>query len=749
MTDMLEVPEGYSFVKPINSGGFGSVVELIENSTQIHYAGKMIPCVTAKDKERIDREVNRLRKFAHPGIVGLKEVVPMGNMKVIVMELGEQSLADLVLDHTSRGVLVTREVVYRVMVDVSSALNLMHNHESGSTAHGDVKMENILVFPGGHFKLCDLGAAESEDVSSTRSVMSQLYVSPERMESETGRATCSSDVWALGIVLHWLLFGEPPFTSKSLLKLGREIGSFRVSMIGSSCGGEERVLLMRMLDPNPETRVTSSQLCSFGVFRCLVNTPSGVWRLKDADDKEHLEKEEKWKKELDMGRNIHKQDLETIQRLEMELKKEKERATQLEMETTKQRTNQIRPLLQPAPHSSGVRSNGPLASSAVRQGTVIRSQIGAAAIDLFDGAHWTVSGNIFTKSQYSWSSLVSFEFGAVVARLSLTIRNGQTLNFVVGILSSSLSNEALTTYFPNLKGGAGWNLPPNRRSSTQNRKETNNGSACLAGRTGQRVVLEADGREGKRTLKLLQDGETAPVPFRFAVDIFNRNNAVEIETTPPTIVSLPPQHGQPTPDESEKVAKRAQQRVFILAEILSTEKTFVAQLQAFHDVFSEPCRSRREQLGLSEMDIKSIFSQLKVILSTNIELLKQLQVSIEENGGEGVGKEIASRSAYLRCDTLSINNNTNSQNTIADLQKNNKAFRKFLKECSQNPASLNFPIESFLILPVQRLPRYKMLIEQLLKYTEMNHQKIRTDRVSFDDGKSIDRMEQPAGHELT
>ncbi|KAK2949744.1 putative RhoGEF domain containing protein [Blattamonas nauphoetae] len=119
---------------------------------------------------------------------------------------------------------------------------------------------------------------------------------------------------------------------------------------------------------------------------------------------------------------------------------------------------------------------------------------------------------------------------------------------------------------------------------------------------------------------------------------------------------------------------------------------------------------------------KRATGQLKVILSTNIELLKQLQVSIEENGGEGVGKEIASMSAYLRCYTPYINNYTNSQNTIADLQKNNKAFRKFLMECSQNPASLNFPIESFLILPVQRLPRYKMLIEQLLKNTEEDHQ---------------------------
>ncbi|KAK2959867.1 putative CBL-interacting protein kinase 3 [Blattamonas nauphoetae] len=527
MAEGIGVPDGYTFLKTISSGGFGSVVEMIDNSTQKHYAGKIMQCITTKDKERIDREVNRLRKFDHPGIVKLKEMASMMNLKVIVMELGGQSLAEIVRDHTSRGVLVPRDVVYRVMVDMSSALNLMHNHPSGATAHGDVKMENILLFPGGHFKLCDLGAAESEDVSSTRSVMSQLYVSPERMESETGRATCSSDVWSLGIVLHWLLFGEPPFKSQNAARLFREIGSFQVSMIGSSCGGEERALLMRMLDPNTGSRVTSSQLCSFGVFRCLANTPSAVWRLKDADEKENLDK---MQNELEMEQKARK-------RAEDELKTKNETILRLERELAESRSNQTQPPLQPAPHSSGVRSNGPLASSVARQGTVLRSQIGAAAIELFYQTMWTVSGNVFTKSHGSMSSLVSFEFGAEVARLSLTIRKGPNYPFFVGIISSSLSDDALTDYIPNLKGGAGWNLRPSNRCARQNWKDTNEGSACLGGSEGQRVVLEADGREGKRTLKLSQDGETqpafftnVPVPFRFAVSIYKKNDAVEIES---------------------------------------------------------------------------------------------------------------------------------------------------------------------------------------------------------------------------
>ncbi|KAK2949753.1 hypothetical protein BLNAU_15327 [Blattamonas nauphoetae] len=144
-----------------------------------------------------------------------------------------------------------------------------------------------------------------------------------------------------------------------------------------------------------------------------------------------------------------------------------------------------------------------------------------------------------------WASLVSFEFGAEVARLSLTIRTGPTYTFAVGIISSILSIRTLTADFASLKGGAGWNLHPNVRYARQNSKQTNKGSACLGGREGQRVVMEADGREGKRTLKLSQDGETQPVfftnipvPFRFVVDIVQDNDAVEIE---PVVVWDEPQ----------------------------------------------------------------------------------------------------------------------------------------------------------------------------------------------------------------
>ncbi|KAK2953226.1 putative Calcium/calmodulin-dependent protein kinase type II subunit gamma [Blattamonas nauphoetae] len=628
MATKIEVPDGYSMVKPLSSGGFGSVIEMMEKSSKEHYAAKMIPFVTAKDTERIDREVNRLRKFDHPGIVKLKDVLSMGNLKVLVMELGGQSLADIVKDYTERKVLMPRDVVYRVMMDISSALHEMHNHKSGSTAHGDVKMENILLFAGGHFKLCDLGAAESEDVSSTRSVMSQLYVSPERLESDTGKATCASDVWALGIVLHWLLFGEPPFKGQNPVKLIREISTFKASMIGEKCGGDERALLMRMLDENEKTRVTSSQLCSSGVFRCIVNTTSALWKIKDADDKEYQSEKEKSKgpgqklemdkitrerdeermkrmeieRKIEIEQSARKQDQDKIKRMEAELKGLKEQLAKSESERKESQTNsekarkaevakstnqeqeqksnamkQLQSQYRPAfgVNLKPTQAQPPLQA---RQGTVTSSQtgvtakttpavpvqsssqpapvanddqplpppppppppstlLGAATIQFYDRGQWDATGPVFMKNGEYDTSLLSFEFGEVVARLSLAIRCGAHGSFFVGITSSNLSKKALSGTSPGWEGGAGWDLFPAFRCTFHNKRRTRPESTCLGGKQGQRVVLEADGREGKRTLKLSQDGKTQPtfftnipVPFRFAISLLSPGDAVDIES---------------------------------------------------------------------------------------------------------------------------------------------------------------------------------------------------------------------------
>ncbi|KAK2949387.1 putative Salivary glue protein Sgs-4 [Blattamonas nauphoetae] len=336
MADRIIVPEGYSCVRIVYSGGTVMVVEMIEKSTSIHYTGKIVQCLTQNDIDQFNREAGRLKTFDHPRIIKLKEVITINDIKVMVMELGGKPLSEIMKDFISRRVLMPRNEVYRVIEDISSALEMMHNHSSGRTAHGDIKIANILIGRDGHAKLCDFGVTESEEVSLTQLEMPQLYVSPERLESETGEATCEADVWALGVVLYWLLFGEPPFKAKKMLQLIRDIASFKAVSIPNSCGEEERALLMRMMDPCAESRITCRQLRLSKSFQCIVNTIDGVWKLKNDEQAQRVEAEdEKKKAETERARMEEEKKKAETERGKMEEEKQKAETEKARMEEEK------------------------------------------------------------------------------------------------------------------------------------------------------------------------------------------------------------------------------------------------------------------------------------------------------------------------------------------------------------------------------------------------------------------------------
>ena len=57
----------------------------------------------------------------------------------------------------------------------------------------------------------------------------------------------------------------------------------------------------------------------------------------------------------------------------------------------------------------------------------------------------------------------------------------------------------------------------------------------------------------------------------------------------------------------------------------------------------------------------------------------------------------------------------------AKLLTSNKKFSNYLEEARQDPRCMGMSFDSFLVEPVQRIPRYRMLLEELLKYTPQDH----------------------------
>lgn len=66
----------------------------------------------------------------------------------------------------------------------------------------------------------------------------------------------------------------------------------------------------------------------------------------------------------------------------------------------------------------------------------------------------------------------------------------------------------------------------------------------------------------------------------------------------------------------------------------------------------------------------------------------------------------------------------NFRSALADISQwliSNHGFARFIQQASSNPACKGLSFQSYLLLPVQRIPRYKLLLEDLLKYTSATH----------------------------
>ncbi|KAK2953047.1 putative Actin A [Blattamonas nauphoetae] len=278
------IPPGYTLVRPISEGAFGRVLEIKESSTGKSYALKLIPRLTEADQKRAEREVSLLERFRHPRIVGLHESVVMDTYHGIVMDLGVRNLKDLMTDFESRNELIPLEVAVMICIDIAEGLSVMHNHPTHAMCHGDLKPENVLLTEDNRAMLCDLGAADPSGVNTSHSakeIGTFEYNSPERLDDTDQQGTPASDIWSLGVILHRMVTGKTLFGGGSLTKMIKAISEFDESKISTSHPPAVRGVLVRLLDPNPDSRATSTQLFKGRQLEKILGPETPLSKMKD------------------------------------------------------------------------------------------------------------------------------------------------------------------------------------------------------------------------------------------------------------------------------------------------------------------------------------------------------------------------------------------------------------------------------------------------------------------------------------
>jgi len=180
----------------------------------------------------------------------------------------------------------------------------------------------------------------------------------------------------------------------------------------------------------------------------------------------------------------------------------------------------------------------------------------------------------------------------------------------------------------------------------------------------------------------------------------------------------------PSPETPlSKEEKRKDKRNKIFDEIVETEKTYVEMLSVLVELYVVPLSSESDvsPFTLPEDKVQTLFSNIYTLWEFNRTFLVELEKRKEVwNEDQQVGNIFVQFAPFFKMYKLFINNYDNAIQLFHTLMKNPK-FQTFCQEREVNPRSKGLRMESFLIMPIQRIPRYKLLLAELLKNTSEEH----------------------------
>ncbi|KAI6661568.1 hypothetical protein LOD99_13441 [Oopsacas minuta] len=182
----------------------------------------------------------------------------------------------------------------------------------------------------------------------------------------------------------------------------------------------------------------------------------------------------------------------------------------------------------------------------------------------------------------------------------------------------------------------------------------------------------------------------------------------------------------PVTTRHTRMPNTQEQRYRIAKEIENTEATYVQNLHTLTSFFYRPLLKAKL---IPQNELKQLFPpQLNALLNCHIELLDKLHDRLSNSKWHGMIGDLFANlcPGSMSMDFFQMYSGYvlafPSALAVYDKQiRTNEEFRGFIRACMESPSCRGLDLCAFLLTPIQRLPRYLLLLKELIKYTDSSH----------------------------